>query len=900
MQVEVHLLIACGLAIFCLNYSYVLTASTFVVSFQSSGGWSTNEWVEFENKVPSLEQFTSCHWQKIRYFSSDMITVWAHCVADKIHKQDINCTQLYSSGNGTVINQQLVLYSWMNGYIGFEINIAQYKHRSWGHICWSFSSKTGINKYYYNGKLIGIRSGNEGVPLLGADDSKTSSFILGQDPDVFNGEFSVTQLFHGELSEVNFWDTVLREEEILALAQCSKLSKGSLLSWEKSSLKNHGARIYDLLDSKSFCEEDERFIVFPKRQPLSITRKLCASHGGQLIAPHSSEENDEMMSLLNKHRDVCMEEIPTNIANTGKGAWLGLQKENSIWYYTDGKGIKTHPTYTNWSNQPDVLIETDCTFANKNGTWDFTGPESCMDLELCMICHVMGNPVFTANGFCQHNIFDFNYYLVTDDQNQIEYYEGYRASNIIKKGNSWIFVPKRGNNTNARIEHKFGMELTFPVGRLQWNMYDPKCGITKNQTKSVSLSQCRFGEQFTCDSGNCISLQKRCDQVKDCEDASDEMGCKLIQLPETYRKVQPPEPLNNSEPLPITTFIKIVRIDVIDTSNMQVGLTLSINMKWRDSRLIFANLIPNSGNMVQPETVDELWIPLDYVTHDNALIGEIYPDSKKNVEIQALMPPIPMRLENSVQNTLYAGAHNDVAFNQRYRLIYKCTFTLADFPFDLQICTFIMKMNSDKSNAVSFVGDQPAITYVGPKVVQEFEIEKVMAYTGMIHQHTTFNFTITMKRIYTDQLIATFFPTCLLWFLAYFTLFIKVEDFNERIMVAITALLVLAALLSSIKGSIPATSYFKFIDLWFLWYTAYIFAITIFHIILHQINTKIVPKENSLAQKRVGIGSKVMKVGKSKEKSRKNMINDIAKKVFLFPFLLFNIIYFMVIYFVNQ
>ena len=105
------------------------------------------------------------------------------------------------------------------------------------------------------------------------------------------------------------------------------------------------------------------------------------------------------------------------------------------------------------------------------------------------------------------------------------------------------------------------------------------------------MSKCRFGMEFTCDSGNCINLDKRCNQVKDCDDASDEDKCKLIQLPETYREVQPPEPLNNSEPLAITTYIKIVSIDSIDTINMQVGLTVTINMKWKDLFLNFITCI---------------------------------------------------------------------------------------------------------------------------------------------------------------------------------------------------------------------------------------------------------------------------------------------------------------------
>ena len=97
-------------------------------------------------------------------------------------------------------------------------------------------------------------------------------------------------------------------------------------------------------------------------------------------------------------------------------------------------------------------------------------------------------------------------------------------------------------------------------------------------------------------------------------------------------------------------------------------------------------------------------------------------------------------------------------------------------------------------------------------------------------------------------------------------------------------LLVLAALLSSIKLQIPSTSYFKYIDLWFLWYTAFIFLITLFHIFLHEI-----PK--TLERNKISVGGKVILVNSEEKKSKKDIINDKAKILFLIPFFIFNLIY---------
>ena len=53
---------------------------SFVVSFQSSGKWAKDEWIEYKDPIPSFNEFTACHWEKINYFSSQINTVWSYCL----------------------------------------------------------------------------------------------------------------------------------------------------------------------------------------------------------------------------------------------------------------------------------------------------------------------------------------------------------------------------------------------------------------------------------------------------------------------------------------------------------------------------------------------------------------------------------------------------------------------------------------------------------------------------------------------------------------------------------------------------------------------------------------------------------------------------------------------------
>ena len=134
------------------------------------------------------------------------------------------------------------------------------------------------------------------------------------------------------------------------------------------------------------------------------------------------------------------------------------------------------------------------------------------------------------------------------------------------------------------------------------------------------------------------------------------------------------------------------------------------------------------------------------------------------------------------------------------------------------------------------VKDSPSIIYDGPKTIHQFKIGNQTSSTHVsTNEETTFKFTIELRRNYMHQIFATYFPTFLLWLLTYATLFIDVDDFDNRFQGSVTALLVLAALLNAITNSLPKTSYLKLIDLWFFWHTIGIFSLIIFHIVLAKV-----------------------------------------------------------------
>ena len=145
-----------------------------------------------------------------------------------------------------------------------------------------------------------------------------------------------------------------------------------------------------------------------------------------------------------------------------------------------------------------------------------------------------------------------------------------------------------------------------------------------------------------------------------------------------------------------------------------------------------------------------------------------------------------------------------------------------------------------------------------------------------------------LERLYMQAVSTTFFQSFLLWFIAYFTLYINISDFANRFMGALTSLLVLAALLSSINSSLPQTAYFRHIDIWFFCFVINIVIIIFVHIFVDIF----LNRENEHPVAPTGLTSMVKILDTKEKKKMSAVINLVAKIIIPVIIFLFLIVYF--------
>ena len=163
----------------------------------------------------------------------------------------------------------------------------------------------------------------------------------------------------------------------------------------------------------------------------------------------------------------------------------------------------------------------------------------------------------------------------------------------------------------------------FVMGRQKWNPAQGKT-ICKHKTGNfiqLTFSQCYPGK-FTCDSGQCVPLDERCNIEMNCEDQKDEYNCAGIKIGNEYASEKMPVSVT-AEPTIIYINVSLLAFPSISTKHVKFSADFYLNLQWHDLRIKMWNLDhDHSKNSLSKEELDGLWKPkLAFVN----TLSQLYP-----------------------------------------------------------------------------------------------------------------------------------------------------------------------------------------------------------------------------------------------------------------------------------
>ena len=145
-----------------------------------------------------------------------------------------------------------------------------------------------------------------------------------------------------------------------------------------------------------------------------------------------------------------------------------------------------------------------------------------------------------------------------------------------------------------------------------------------------------------------------------------------------------------------------------------------------------------------------------------------------------------------------------------------CRFNLRKYPFASQECSLTFNVETQSSMTLKRSWSSfervakirlPERTIVGEYILVDCYVAE------FTHRSVTLFF--KFAPFYSYHLLSSFFTSLLIVLISYATFLFQTEDFNERIMVSLTALLVLTALFTQSNLGTVQTSYFKLLDIWY-------------------------------------------------------------------------------------
>ena len=585
-----------------------------------------------------------------------------------------------------------------------------FETHEWGHVCFIADFLNGTWNAYFNGEPVRDMEPTK-FNLLGDPYNLTENqrvdLVLGMHRSVIT---SVGDRMIGMIYGFNLFSKILDPEEIMNITTCKSHTPGDLVSWETAEWEIENT---DLIETKEveldeICANNSREFVFVVPHPIEHHQMgidRCNSLGISKVVPLNRyqhvQANEGGNSLAMRQHCHMKGRLPLSYA-------LRLGPDGP---YDANPGSNSSVDYV----IDNGWVKKDDTSSSHKGFWQYTGKnygkwklkvggsgkrpyQELRYREVCFACTSHIRPVLTVRGLCVGSAFDTEIKFTINKDGFVEYF-GQRNTFIEYdyEKNMWIMTSLPYPKAIARA---IAPGQSLALGSKMWVIENDRCG-KKYVEKLLKFTSCTEG-LYTCEDGRCVDISKRCNSINDCGDWSDEKNCNLIVFPESYFKNFAPFEVKENQIDKADVEVSVDVLDIIDVSENRKSTELKfiLYMQWKDLRLTFRNLQPDSmSNLLTSTQMDLLWFPILTFTNTNN-DETVVMDEKTKMTVIKKGEPTYSKITDVDENSIYTGKDNFLLYNRTYTKRFRCDFKLALYPFDTQYCKLEMSIDSTFINLI--------------------------------------------------------------------------------------------------------------------------------------------------------------------------------------------------------
>ena len=593
-----------------------------VLDFSADGDLEPDTNGEYTYASVLLENFPS----SFTLCTAFMVEHWKEAMNSPLFLllDDQNNTWLYAElllvtgGRQTFITIQLV-----DTTMGVTFN-SPFFPMQWSRICFSYNSKTSEANLVFNGK----QSLEWEKPGWDIEDQPANVYlILGQADGIESP---------GQITDLNIvTNPSLNLEEMTKSGSVSCGAPGDFLSWKDAKWTLHSkAKIVQLNSSMGPCRRESAVYVYPMEDEhyQKDCMQLCEKLRGRSPSVRTYEDWEVFVEELRFLGALSIEYLWLSATEGDQGLKLyspdhwpkGTEAMEGVWrdYYTGEELANfTKPWSDDFQDmlygEGDNCIQYDRD-TNQSSSWT---EWQCVDEIIGCPCTYDTPPVLTLRGYCSYTDVDVTYAPIwlTNDKARITMI-GLVSSHIeyIETHSQWILKDKSSDvtaTTNAS-------QSSFALGKHNWTIRGDSVACSKepSYTIEMKLSACSKDE-FTCDDGQCIRIEQRCNQLLNCRDESDEKGCNILLLRNGYNKQVPPLTVVDKVqdlilPVNIDVSIELLGVVSIKEEDHAIEFQFEIDLEWRENRATYHNLNKDKYlNTLSMDDMNKIWLPLVVYTN---------------------------------------------------------------------------------------------------------------------------------------------------------------------------------------------------------------------------------------------------------------------------------------------